>query len=388
MTSLPADSIQVPVSEAPHKQTRRQFLQAAVAAPLIVGLQPAPAAAAVLRPNPVAPDTQHLPAGLSPDEVSILSYAALAPSGHNTQPWTVSVMDRGHWRIGSERQRWLPAVDPANRETMLSIGAFMENLMTAAHATGYGIEYTVIARAATDAQLIDLHLHKDRTAEYPMARLTTRRTVRGGYEDTRIKIEDLRAVTGRSKDFIYFARDTAPARFLAQATIEANRKQAYRDAAQAELANWIRWSKAEQEGFRNGLTPAGMEITGLAGWYVSTFYNRESALKKGFRETGIQQVVERVAQGAGWLVMTGTPGVAGWIESGRLFQRMWLKLRERTLAIHPMTQLLEETPGTQTITRALGIDGVPQFILRVGYVRSYPDPVSPRMPVSAFTRNA
>jgi hypothetical protein len=67
---------------------------------------------------------------------------------------------------------------------------------------------------------------------------------------------------------------------------------------------------------------------------------------------------------------------------------MWLGMRERRIAIQPMTQVLEETANVADVARALGIDGVPQFLLRVGYVADYPEPVSPRMSVAAFTRLA
>jgi hypothetical protein len=80
---------------------------------------------------------------------------------------------------------------------------------------------------------------------------------------------------------------------------------------------------------RNGLTPAGMEITGIAGWYVINSCDRASVLTKGFRETGVKQVVERVAPGDGGLVLTGPSDVAGLIETGRKLERMWLKLRAR-----------------------------------------------------------
>lgn len=325
---------------------------------------------------------------LTPDEISILSHASLAPSGHNTQPWTVQVLERGHWLIGTDKQRWLPAVDPANRETTLSIGAFLENLTVAAERLGYATEYQIVSNATTDPRLVDVRLRQAGVLEYPIEQLEKRRTVRRDYINGLIKDEDLRAVTDGSANFIYFARETKPARYLAEATIEANKKQAYRDPAQEELADWIRWSKKDQERFRNGLTPAGMEITGIAGWYVRSFYNRESVLKKGFRETSIKQVVERVAQGGGWLVITGDSSVGSLIETGRKFQRMWLKLRERGIAIHPMTQILEETADTESVVKELGIGGTPQFVLRIGYVKTYPEPVSPRMPVSWFTRAA
>lgn len=367
------------------KWSRRGFLLAASAAPAALGWPTGSAAASELRPQPSATDRATLHNLLSPEEERILAYASLAPSGHNAQPWTVHIVDRGHWRIGTDRQRWLPAVDPANRETTLSVGAFLENLIAAAGQFGYAVEYRVIAAAATEPQLLELRLRKASVVEYPLTRLETRRTTRSGYSSDRIKNDDLQRITGGSSDVFYVARDTAQARYVAEATIDANRKQAYRDPAQQELANWIRWSKKEQEQHRNGLTPSGMEITGVAGWYVSTFYNRGDVMKKDFRETGIKQVVERVAQGAGWLVLTGPSSIAGLIDTGRKFERIWLALRERGIAIHPMTQILEETSRVEDVARALGIDGTLQFILRVSYVKRYPDPVSPRMPVAWFT---
>ena len=58
---------------------------------------------------------------LKPDEREILYLASLAPSGHNTQPWFVRYLAPYHWIVGNDRSKWLPAVDPTQRETMLSL---------------------------------------------------------------------------------------------------------------------------------------------------------------------------------------------------------------------------------------------------------------------------
>lgn len=65
---------------------------------------------------------------LKPDEKEILYLASLAPSGHNTQPWFVQYLEPYHWIIGNDKTKWLPAVDPTQRGTLLSIGAFLQNL--------------------------------------------------------------------------------------------------------------------------------------------------------------------------------------------------------------------------------------------------------------------
>jgi len=369
-----------------HDPLRRGLLMAGVGAALSVTLGTGPSRAAALRSPADAPENAQLRKLLGDTAVSILSYASLAPSGHNAQPWVVDIVEREHWRIGTRREHWLPAVDPRNRETLLSVGAFLENLIVAAGVLGRTIDYEVMADSAFDPALIDLHLQQADPVSYPLQRLQERRTLRTGYRNELLRMDDIRSVTGGAAEFTYFPRDSKAARYLAEVTIAANRAQVYREPAQVELANWIRWSKKEQQRRRDGLTPAGMEIDGLAGWYVSTFYDRDEVLTPSFREAGIKQVGERVTQGAGWMVMSGPESVPGLIETGRRFQRMWLLLREHSIAIHPMSQALEEASDPRVLARELGLDDVPQFLLRIGYVQTYPDAVSPRMAASWFTR--
>ena len=45
------------------------------------------------------------------------------------------------------------------------------------------------------------------------------------------------------------------------------------------------------------------------------------------------------------------------IEYGRVFENMLLKIRERMIAIHPMTQMLEEEPWKNKIAKEMGLDG-------------------------------
>jgi hypothetical protein len=87
----------------------------------------------------------------------------------------------------------------------------------------------------------------------------------------------------------------------------------------------------------------------------------------------------------GWLVVTSSDSsIPTLIEYGRVFGNMLFRIRERMIAIHPMTQMLEEDPWKKQVAKGLGLAGEVQWILRIGYLKSYPDPVSLRMPVSWF----
>jgi hypothetical protein len=342
-------------------------------------------------------DQQQTIKGLDKDGMDILSLASLAPSGHNTQPWTVKIIEPNHWMIGSDRKRWLPAVDPENREMLLGIGAFLESMTLAAGTFGYGVDIRIITKNRTDTDIADIRLKKGKTQEFPLEKIKKRRTVRSNFLDQEIKGDDLKYITKHdtrpclvqvpSPHSFYFPNNSAQGKYLQEGTIEANRTQASRDPAQEELANWIRWSNKDAKQYRNGLTPESMEIKGIAGLFVRSFYDRQSVLKKSFRDQTVDVVAKQVKTCGGWLVVTSSDAsIPALIEHGRVFQNMLLKIRDRMIAIHPMTQMLEEKPWRDQVAKGLGLTGEVQWILRVGYLKSYPDPVSLRMPVSWFVQ--
>lgn len=131
-----------------------------------------------------------------------------------------------------------------------------------------------------------------------------------------------------------------------------------------------------------------MEISGVAGWYVRHFMNRGSVLGKSFRNQGVDRVRDQVSSCGGWLIVTSPDStLPSLIEAGRRTERMWLAVRQRGIAIHPMTQMLEEKAFQDSVASTLGVPGDVQFILRVGYVNRYADPTSLRVPVSAILRS-
>lgn len=317
----------------------------------------------------------------------ILYLAALAPSGHNTQPWTVTVITSRHWLIGTDSSRWLPAVDPQNREMMISLGAFLENLAAAARSQGYEAEIQILAQSTTDQVIAAVKLYKRGDADPSLIRqIQLRRTVRSNLLPEKLSYGDTQWIApGNQHDSLYYTSGSRESDTLMEATVLANKIQAYRDAAQTELAGWIRWTNQECRRYGNGLTPETMEIEGVARWYIKNFYTYQSVLTKEFREATIRRVNEQVKAGGGWLILTSKDvTVAELIRTGRNLQRIWLKLRERNLALHPMTQSLEEAVTAKALPAALGITSNIQLVLRIGYVSHYPDPVSPRMPLQSI----
>ena len=326
---------------------------------------------------------------LNLEEKRILFLASLAPSGHNTQPWFVQPLEPYYWVIGNDKDRWLPAVDPDQRETILSIGTFIQNLEYAAGSFGYVCRWELLATSRQDERVLTVNLTKEgQKTSFDAAKIENRRTVRSGFSSDVLKKEDFKFLAAPDRESIhYLPADAKESRFLNEQTIEANRLQSRRDPAQQELAEWVRFSNNEARNRRDGLTTASMEIEGLAGWVVRNFYGKQDVLKTRFREQGLDKVREEVSKSAGWILITGKDdSVAALLEAGRRMQRLCLKVREKSIGIHPMTQILEESSTRQAMNQSIGISEPVQFILRTGYLKHYPKPVSLRRPVHWFLR--
>ncbi len=324
---------------------------------------------------------------MNDDERNILYHASLAPSGHNTQPWFVKYIEPYHWIIGNDKSKWLPAVDPTQRETILSIGAFLQNLEYAASHAGYTCQFTLIATSNQDKNIVEVELKKfDNSITFDIQKIQQRRTVRSNYLNDVLKKEDVTFLTKDDIDYIQYIPCTSKEHhWLNEQTIEANRIQAYRIDAESELAEWIRFSSRDAKIHSDGLTVASMEINGITGWYLRNFYGKADVMKSGFMEKSIDSVKEQVGKSAGWMLITSKDNsVATLLETGKRLQRLWLKIRERNIAIHPMTQILEETSTNRVFQTSLGITNEVQFILRTGYIKNYPQPVSLRRPIDRF----
>jgi hypothetical protein len=295
-------------------------------------------------------------------------------------------MDDRRLIIGVDPERRLPAVDPNGHEVMLSLGAFVENLSLAAGHMGYEAQTVVKAQSPLEQEILEVTIRNARKGSYPLERMTLRTTAKHGYRSTDLRKEDADALAepldGR---LFYFPRGSEHARCIQEGTVEAFRVQTDRDEAQRELVKWLRLSHEATAEHRDGLTTEGMEIRGLKGWYVRNFTKPEDFMKQSMRKRSVEQTARLAGEGGGWFVIT-SPGesVADLIEAGRGFERMALLARERGVGIHPMTQLLEEETGRKEIASNHDAGMTPQFVLRVGYVDPYPDPVSPRRPVSWF----
>lgn len=325
---------------------------------------------------------------LTPEKRDILKLALKAPSGHNTQPWLIEPVSRAVWNIYLNQNALLPVVDPSNREALLSIGAFLENLIQAAAIHGQAVNYTSVADSRKPGKIMQVYFDSMQPTRRDEARIKLRRTLRNHYFDKEIKLKDINAVADKIDGFSYYPRGTAASEKLDKLVYSANEQQVNRDAAMKELAKWIRWSDKEAEKHQNGLTPESMEMSGVVKWLAKHFFSEKDVLKDSFRNQTLKGAKKQIESHGGWVILTsGDSEVSSLIETGRRFQRMLLRIRERRIAMHPMSQVLEERPFSEKVAEELGFHRPVQFVIRTGYVADYPHPVSLRKDVENIIRS-
>src|SRR5690606_28013144 len=103
-------------------------------------------------------------AGTAADKLALLlNYAMLAPSILNAQPWRFTLAD-GRLDLHEDAARRMAVVDPEGRESTISCGAALANLVIAARSFGEDPQVDVLPAAEPGAPLAVLRLGPRRDA--------------------------------------------------------------------------------------------------------------------------------------------------------------------------------------------------------------------------------
>lgn len=328
---------------------------------------------------------------ISEDLEEILYYGTLAPSSHNAQMWKIRIISPDTIEVLLDKDRTLSEVDPDNREALISLGAFMENITQAARIHGLNTEISLLAERPFDERIVSIHFEKAveislEEGELLRRNLSLRDTVRSAFKKEPLRDEHVSFLLGQIPGKAhYYPLGSSDGEYLVRGIIASNERQAERDKAQKELSRWIRFSGEEAAKTGDGLTPEMMGLKGISRWFVSHFFTTETVMKESFREKTGSTVRKQLENCSGFIILTSPANdPSSLIDQGMELERLWLKATETGVAIHPMSQMIEEDPWKSELKEKLRLKALPQMMLRVGYVDTLPEPVSRRRSVSAM----
>lgn len=268
-----------------------------------------------------------------------LSYAILAPNPHNRQPWVVDLSQEGKVILLRDKQRDLPMTDPHNRQIIIGLGCFLELMGIAASQKGFDVEHDIFPDGEDGP--VAISTFKPGAQPNPLfAQVMQRRSCKEPFSDTAVPP----SLTGELSKFAKIIDRPESVAAVRKLTLDAWMVEALTPHTMRESVELMRLGKAEINASPDGIDLGGpfLEALILAGQLT-----REGQLdpnSNGFRQ-GVEMYREMLVATPAYAVLTSASNArADQIEAGRKWLRLNLMTTRLGLALHPVSQALQEFP--------------------------------------------
>lgn len=307
--------------------------------------------------------------------LNALSYALLAPNPHNMQPWLVELTGQDGVRLHYDKTRNLPETDPFDRQITIGFGCFLEQMVIAASAAGYSVDLNLYPEGE-DGPVADATFSTGASADPLAIHIPNRRSCKEPYEARQLDP----AQAGALAEFadIYTSEEVVGK--LRDLTLQSWQIEASTHRTLKESIDLTRVGKAEVNANPDGIELIGaffdvLKLTGMI--------TREKMMDPNdinFRQFMDEYNVMLSSTNAYAALVSDSNTRQDQIDAGRRWLRLNLKTTALGLALHPVSQCLQEFPemeGPNAEAHALlAEDGqTVQMLGRVGY-----GPESPRTP--------
>jgi hypothetical protein len=323
-----------------------------------------------------------------------LSVALLAPNPHNRQPWMVDLHSPTSATLYCDPERDLPETDPFDRQITIGLGCFLELLAMGAQDRGMQARFELFPEGS-DAKTLDrrpvatIKLSADPTARPDplFAHIPQRRTNRKSFSDQRPDPALLQQIAGSFASVQTGSiHDEGPVQALRDLTMEAARIEFATPRTHLETVRLMRIGKREIAQNPDGLAIDGPAMGILKTVGIVTRKTLADPTSTAYKQ-GRDGYVAAAASAAGF-IWIATPGNSrqDQIAAGRAYVRQNLMATKLGLAMHPLSQALQEYPEMEKpLTRAHQLTSTSgqrlQMLARVGYAE--PVAAAPRFPLSA-----
>ena len=329
------------------------------------------------------------PKPLADVRLDAFRHAILAPNPHNRQPWLIRLDGNDKAIITCNLDRRLPDTDPFDRQILIGFGTFLELARIAAAERGVRLDITPFPEglplSRLDARPVAHVAFASDASVRPdplFGAITARRTNREVYSARLPSADALAALVAEGVNASADANLMSRLRTLAVAGIT---REMMLDRTNMESVRLMRIGHDEIDANPDGISLSGpmIEATGLLGMTSrSAIADQQSTAFK----IGLDGLVKTYGSVPAVIwIATPTNDRAAQLEAGRLYARANLRATALGLAMHPMSQTLQEYPEMAahfaTVHKTLGVLGGAriQMLARLGYAPPV-DP-APRWPL-------
>ncbi|RFF29544.1 Acg family FMN-binding oxidoreductase [Wenzhouxiangella sediminis] len=322
---------------------------------------------AIRRPGPINEASR--------DYRTLVHYATLAASSHNTQPWLFRLYESAI-EILPDLERRCPAVDPDDHHLYASLGCAAENLLIAARAAG------LEGHCTYDPKTSGLHIRFGAAAPKRSAlfdAIAERQCSRSEYDGSRLTEDELHKLEAAGQGdgvSILLITDRRRMNEVAEYVARGNSLQFDDEAWARELKSWIRFNAGEAADTGDGLYGPVMGSPAVPRWLGRL------AMRFGF-SAAKQNAKDRqhiLSASAVAVIHSESNDKPHWIEAGRCYQRVALQATALGLKTAFINQPVEVAELRPDFARFLELgDRRPDLVVRIG--RGPEMPGSLRRPV-------
>jgi hypothetical protein len=279
--------------------------------------------------------------------------AILAASPHNTQPWLFRVTATQIDLI-ADLERNLGSIDSFRRELYVGLGCALENLLIAAHASGYATGLALLPDGMDAGRVAAVQLTAAQAEDSPLHRaIPERHTNRGPYDSARLlPAQALTTLQQLAPDLpdaaVFWFTTDADKREIAALTLAATEAIIADRQQSADSAKWFRLSWDQVQAHRDGVTldAAGLSPVVLAAAKMLPPMSAEGSDAAWLKAT--RDVHLATATAYGLLAVRDARDNGQRIQGGRLWQRMHLWATVNGIAMQPLNQLPERADREQS----------------------------------------
>ena len=309
------------------------------------------------------------------DYVSLVRYAALAASSHNTQPWKFK-LEPGRILILPDLSRRCPAVDPDDHHLYASLGCAAENLLLAAQAAG--LQGYPSYDASKSSVQVDLEeMTPSRSALFEA--IPSRQCSRAQYDGTALSGEQRRLLenAGRGSGVsVMLLTDSKQKEQVAEYVAEGNTAQFGDPRWAEEMKTWIRFNAHDAVRTPDGLYGPVLGIPHVPRW-LGTLLMRVAVSAQRQNRKDVTHIRSSAAIA---VFFSEADDKQHWIEAGRCYERLALQATALELCTAFINQPVEVPALRSQFATFLGIGNRrPDLVVRIG--RGPEMPRSLRRPV-------
>lgn len=275
--------------------------------------------------------------GYDDPRMQALSYAILAPNPHNRQPWIVDLSRQDEVTVLRDRSRNLPATDPLDRQLTIGMGCFLEQMAIAATVTGHLVTYDLFPKGE-DGPVAVAHFAKGASPDPLFAHVMNRRSCKEPFLDRTVTpTSDLKALADIHTD----ATKVADLRKL---TKQAFQVEAFTPHTLEESIDLMRIGKAQINANPDGIDLGGafFEMLHMAGMMSKDAMMDVENVNFTQYLDGYLALLDATPAFA--VIRTPSNTREDQIAAGRQWLRLNLTTTGLGLALHPVSQCLQEYP--------------------------------------------